>query len=76
MVRIVFKYNGVVDKFIGDALMAVYGTLEEEADSEYRAVVAALEFKNAIKDMNSERERLGKEKISIGVGVNTGNYFL
>ena len=75
LVRIVFKYNGVVDKFIGDALMAVYGTLEEEADSEYRAVAAAIEFKKAIKDMNEERRRMGKEGISIGVGVNTGTYY-
>ncbi len=75
LVRIVFKYNGVVDKFIGDALMAVFGTLEEEADSEFRAVAAALEFKNAIKEMNEDRQRLGKESISIGVGLNTGNYF-
>jgi adenylate cyclase len=65
----------VVDKFIGDALMAVFGTLEEEADSEFRAVAAALEFKNAIKEMNEDRQRLGKESISIGVGLNTGNYF-
>ena len=72
LVRIVFKYNGVVDKFIGDALMAVYGTLEEEADSEYRAVAAAIEFKKAIKDMNEERQRMGKESISIGIGLNTG----
>jgi adenylate cyclase len=53
--------------------MAVFGSLEEEADSEFRAVAAALEFQSAIKDMNEERQRLGKESISIGVGLNTGN---
>jgi adenylate cyclase len=55
--------------------MAVFGTLEEEADSEFRAVAAALEFKNAIKEMNEDRQRLGKESISIGVGLNTGIFF-
>ncbi|KAI9343067.1 hypothetical protein DFJ73DRAFT_524033 [Zopfochytrium polystomum] len=72
LVRIVFKYEGVVDKYIGDALMAVFGTLEDEVDSEYRSVAAALEFIDAINEMNKERSAQGKPPISIGVGVNTG----
>jgi class 3 adenylate cyclase len=72
LVKIVFKYEGVVDKYIGDALMAVFGTLEEEVNPEYRAVAACLEFKTAIKDMNDERIANNMEPISIGVGVNTG----
>ncbi len=70
--RIVFKYEGVVDKYIGDALMAVFGTLEEEVDSEFRAVAACLEFKTAIREMNEARLKENKEPITIGVGVNTG----
>ncbi|KAI8848884.1 hypothetical protein BC829DRAFT_393256 [Chytridium lagenaria] len=72
LVRIVFKYEGIVDKYIGDALMAVFGTMEDETDSEYRSVAAALEFKETIREMNEERKRQGKDTISIGVGVNTG----
>ncbi|KNC95832.1 uncharacterized protein SPPG_08774 [Spizellomyces punctatus DAOM BR117] len=73
LVNIVFKYSGVVDKYIGDALMAAFGTLEHEGpDAEYRAVCAALEFKQAIDDMNEERAKVGKEPISIGIGLNTG----
>ncbi|KAJ1551354.1 hypothetical protein HK096_000791, partial [Nowakowskiella sp. JEL0078] len=72
LVQIVFKYDGVVDKYIGDALMAVFGTLEEEKDSEFRSIAAALEFKMAIKEMNELRSRQNKESISVGVGVNTG----
>lgn len=72
LVTIVFKYNGVVDKYIGDALMAVFGTLEDDEDAEFRAVSAALEFKLAIKAMNEDRARFGKDPISIGVGLNTG----
>lgn len=75
MVTIVFKYNGVVDKYIGDALMAVFGTLEDDEDAEFRAVSAALEFKLAIVDMNEDRARFNKEPISIGVGLNTGIIF-
>ncbi|KAL2916432.1 hypothetical protein HK105_203862 [Polyrhizophydium stewartii] len=73
LVRIVFRYNGVIDKYIGDALMAVFGTLDDDVDAEFRAVAAAFEFKKAVKDMNEDRKRQGKEDtISIGVGVNTG----
>jgi adenylate cyclase len=63
-----------VDKYIGDALMACFGTLEEEVDAEYRSVCAAMEFKETIREMNKERRRLGKDPISIGVGVNTGTF--
>ncbi|KAI9096052.1 hypothetical protein DFS34DRAFT_151005 [Phlyctochytrium arcticum] len=77
LVRIVFKYSGVVDKYIGDALMAAFGTLEHEGpDAEYRAVCAALEFKEAIDDMNEERAKGGKEAIAVGIGLNTGIYAL
>ncbi|KAJ3326262.1 hypothetical protein HDV06_000138 [Boothiomyces sp. JEL0866] len=72
LVKIVFKYDGIVDKYIGDCLMAVFGTLEDQKEAEYRAAAAALEFVNAIRDMNHDRSRVGKEPISIGVGINTG----
>ncbi|KAJ3329039.1 hypothetical protein HDU76_008759 [Blyttiomyces sp. JEL0837] len=72
LVSIVFKYEGVVDKYIGDALMAVFGSLEEETDAEYRSVATALEFKTTIREMNEDRVRKGKDAISIGVGINTG----
>ncbi|KAI9203358.1 nucleotide cyclase [Polychytrium aggregatum] len=72
LVRIVFKYEGVVDKYIGDALMAVFGTLEGEVDAEYRSVAAGIEFVKAIDVMSEERQRIGKAPISIGVGINTG----
>lgn len=68
----VFKFDGVVDKYIGDALMAVFGTLEDEKEAEFRAVGAALEFISVISEMNEERRRAGKKSITIGVGVNTG----
>lgn len=73
LVTIVFKYDGVLDKYIGDCLMAAFGTLpDNRADAEYNAVCAALDFKVAIDEMNVERGRTGKAPISIGVGLNTG----
>jgi class 3 adenylate cyclase len=53
--------------------MAVFGTLEDEEQAEYRATLAGLEFQKSIQAMNVERERQKKEPISIGVGINTGS---
>lgn len=52
--------------------MAVFGTLEDEDNSEYRATLAGMEFQKAIADLNEERLRAKKEPISIGVGINSG----
>lgn len=74
--KITFKHNGIVDKFIGDALMAVFGTIEDEPDAEVRAVSAGLEFQEAIRNMNNDRSQYGKDPVSIGVGINTGNHLI
>ncbi|KAJ2994947.1 hypothetical protein HDV02_001176 [Globomyces sp. JEL0801] len=71
LVKIVFKYDGVVDKYIGDCIMSCFGTLEDEVDAEYRAVRAGIEFQKAVRDMNEERVRARKDPIEIGVGINT-----
>lgn len=55
--------------------MAVFGTLEDQAEAEYRATMAGIEFQQAIAEMNEERRRMRKDPISIGVGINTGNVF-
>lgn len=57
LTNIIFNHNGIIDKFIGDALMAVFGTLEEEREPEYDCVAAALEFKDTIRQMNSSKLR-------------------
>ncbi len=74
LVEVVFKRHGVLDKFIGDALMASWGALEGEdlATSTYNCVVAAIEFRDAIRDLNVERVESGLDPIEMGVGVNTG----
>ena len=75
MVSIVFKFNGMVDKFIGDCLMCGFGLIEDEPNPELRAVLAALEMQKAVYEFNDERESEGKIPISVGVGLNTGSVF-
>ena len=72
MVDIIFKYDGTLDKFIGDEIMAIWGApLSSPADAE-RAVMAAVEMQQSVQLFNVERERLGLKTINIGIGLNTG----
>jgi adenylate cyclase len=72
LVEVVFARHGVVDKYIGDALMAHWGTLEHDKDPTFNAVAAALDFRDTIREFNRERALDGKPPIGMGVGVNTG----
>lgn len=73
MVDIVFKNKGILDKFIGDALMAVFGIIESDSSGAYEAVNAALEMQEAIDKLMDERRQAGEEVFDVGIGVNTGH---
>ncbi len=64
--------GGVVDKYIGDAIMALYGApLKHENDAE-RSVKTALEMRRALAELNAGFEQRGVVRLDIGVGINTG----
>ena len=67
---IVRQYDGVIDKFIGDAIMAIFPMNVDNA------VNAALTMLRALSDFNQPRQRSGEEPISLGIGLNTGNLML
>lgn len=68
----VFRYDGTLDKFIGDAIMAVFGApIPQENDAE-NAVKAALEMRRALKWYNVDREGRGELPIDIGIGITKG----
>lgn len=72
MVDVIIKYQGTVDKFIGDAIMAVYGSpLIREGDT-LRAVKTALEMQQRLNELNESWARVGKPPFNIGIGINTG----
>ncbi len=73
MVDIVVKYEGTLDKFIGDALLAVFGAPISHPDDAKRAVLGSLEMKEELAKFNAERERKGKEPIKIGIAIHTGD---
>ena len=71
MVEAVFEQGGVLDKFLGDGLMAVFGSLGDQPDHARRAVRAALRMKALLGKINGERAIEGKPPIAIGVGIHT-----
>lgn len=72
MVDIVFNHNGIVDKYIGDAIMAFFGAPIAHADDSYQSVVTALEMSRLVKIFNQKQIEKGRPEFKIGVGVNFG----
>jgi len=72
LVDVVFGYNGTVDKFIGDALFAVFGAPMSLPDHPLRAVKAAWEIKNSVNEFNSIRKRQNLFTIKVGMAIHTG----
>lgn len=72
MVDIISGHQGVLDKFIGDAIMAVFGAPYPSPDDPENAVCAAVEMLRALDQLNLSRARDQKPELEIGVGLNTG----
>jgi adenylate cyclase len=71
----IFRHGGTVDKFIGDAIMAVFGTPIRHGDDARRAMVCALEMLDAAADWAGERTGQRKPPIGIGIGAHYGEVF-
>ena len=63
--------GGVIDKFIGDAIMALFGAPVSQGDAADRALAAALAMERALATLNAEFAAEGRPPLAIGVGVNT-----
>jgi len=72
MVKIVQNHQGVIDKFIGDNMMAVWGIPHTVVDAERKAVSAALEMLDEVARWNLELKSQGYPEIGVGIGLNTG----
>ncbi|MBF0291667.1 MAG: adenylate/guanylate cyclase domain-containing protein [Nitrospinae bacterium] len=73
MAAIIDKHGGVVDKFIGDAIMALFGAPASHEDDADRALLAALEMTSALEGLNVTLNSRGMPNITIGIGINTDN---
>jgi len=75
MTDIVFKYNGTLDKYIGDEVMALFGAPFSTEDDALLAVRAAIAMQEANAQLNIQRTEQDLPTFEIGIGVNSGNVF-
>ncbi|MBV8202904.1 MAG: FHA domain-containing protein [Acidobacteria bacterium] len=75
MVAVVFEHGGTLDKFIGDAVMALWGAPLARGDDADRAVQAAIAMQHRIDWLNAEWSRQGRRTIAVGIGLNAGEVF-
>ncbi|MEH2408726.1 GAF domain-containing protein [Nostoc sp.] len=74
MVEAVFNYEGTLDKFIGDALMAVFGApLPLTENHAWRAVQSALDMRRRLEEFNQRRIIQAQPQIRIGIGISSGD---
>ena len=69
---VIHKHDGIIDKYIGDSVMAFWGAPDKNPDKAQHSCFAALEFCEAIDELNQKWEKEGKEKFITRVGINMG----
>jgi len=72
MTDIVFATDGTLDKYIGDAIMAFWGSPYPQADHAFRSCSCALKMVRGLAELNAKWKASGHPPISIGIGLNTG----
>ena len=72
MIEIVFRYDGTVDKFIGDGLMVFCGDPEPQPDHAVRTVKMALDMQEAVRAMSRRWQARGDPPLDVRIGINTG----
>ena len=76
MEPIITKYNGIINKFIGDAVMAIFGEPIQDKNHAANAVRCGYEMLVRVKELQQKWAEEGKPKIEIGIGINTGEVFV
>lgn len=76
MTEIIFKNGGTIDKFIGDAIMILFGAPIAQEDAVYRAVKTAHEMREALQEMRQNWAENSETAFHIGIGINTGEAFV
>ena len=75
MVEIIFRHGGTLDKFIGDAIMALWGAPFGTEDDADKAMRAAIDMQRKLVELNEHWKQTDKPHIAIGIGINFGQVF-
>jgi adenylate cyclase len=73
---VIFEHGGMVDKFIGDAVLAVFGALQPAADDAERAIRCGVKVLAAVEAWSASQATQGKPQLSIGIGAHYGEVFV
>ena len=76
MVEVIFEHGGTLDKFIGDALMALWGAPVPQPDDPRRAYQAAVAMQQTVEGLNQRWRAAGRLTIAVGIGINYGEVFV
>lgn len=76
MVEHVIKNHGILDKFMGDAFMAIFGAFESDSQHPLHAVKAAIDMHTSIDQFNKDQIEIGRPTLKAGIGINTGTVLL
>ncbi len=72
MSEIIFSHGGTLDKYIGDGLMAIFGAPTATAEDAENALKAAVAMQKRLATLNTQLESEGFNKLSVGIGLHTG----
>src|SRR5271165_806071 len=73
LVDCIFRHDGTVDKFVGDSILAVFGSPEADPQHHRKAVLAAVEMQQVMQQVSGNRAAKGRVTCQIGIGVHTGD---
>lgn len=72
LMKAIFHYDGIIDKFVGDAILAVFGSPESDANQYQKAIQAAWEMQAAVQALNADRNAREQVTCDIGIGIHCG----
>lgn len=72
MTPVVFQFEGTLDKYIGDSVMAIFGAPFPQEDHPVRAIFCAVEMQHAIMNLNQELQAEFGHTLTMGIGINSG----
>jgi adenylate cyclase len=73
MADVITRFQGTIDEFIGDAILALFGAPESRDDDAQRAVACAVAMQAAMASVNAQNRKDGLPEVQMGVAVNTGD---
>ncbi|MFA6920905.1 MAG: adenylate/guanylate cyclase domain-containing protein [Gallionella sp.] len=73
MNEVVSRHHGVVDKFMGDSIMVLFGVPDEHPDDVKRALTCSIDMQLAMVEINNQNREEGIPELFMGIGINTGS---